>query len=215
MNEYLKACRTFLGADDKMSDDEVMKCMSEHMEKGDLKMVREGPLNKAGGTSPTIKTFSAEDVNKLVAEQMEKLLSEKLTPLTASVTALTAAAQDATKSAEKSQRDSLVAQATKDHKIIPLSSEAIGRMPVSDLAELVKGLPVQNLQTRRSQVPLVKTNSNGNIQRGQVISLSVNGGAPAQVTLNSESSAPAVSGLKRTSELFAQQLQNSGLYCRQ
>lgn len=196
----------------KSSDEEVMKCMSSMAASGKIGM-RDGPLNHAGGTKPEIKTFSADEITKLVTDQVAAIV----TPLTASVTFLTAAAEASTKASEKSQRDALVAQAGKEGKIIPLSTEAVGRMPVADLQELVKALPKSTLQTRQSNPTLVKANDKGTINKdgAAVVTLNVNG-TEVPVTIGGGGNRSASrNGLKRTSEIFAEQLNNSGIYCRQ
>lgn len=239
MKEHIMAVRKMMNMGDDVPDEEVMKCMSAAISEGKVG-VRDGPLNNAGGTKPMVKTFSSkighgdvlhrvkgqnpglegfsvDALSEYLETEVGKLLEAKLEPLNANVTKLTAAAEEATKNALASQRQTLVQQAAKEFKVIPLSAEDIATLSIPVLEKLIKGLPRQNLQTRASQPALVKADANGAIKQNgaRQITLSVDG-QQVPITIDNGSSPAALPGqrLKRTSEIFAQQLQDKGLYCR-
>lgn len=206
MTEHIKTFRAFLGMDGSTPDEEVMKCMSAEIGSG--KITRKGPLDNAGGTSMTIKSFSADEINKLVSEQVAKLI----TPLSTNVTALTTAAQAATAATEKAQRDGLVAQATREGKVIPLSNETIATTPIAVLQEIVKSLQPA-MKHGRGTPTIVNPKATGAIQKGtgKVLTLSVGGTeVPIMVSGGAEPRNPRAS-LQRTSQIFTEQLQRDGI----
>lgn len=200
----IKVFRKAMAMGEDVSDEEVLKCMSEAIEKG--KWVRSGPLNDAGGTNNRIMQYSMEEI----AATLNGAIDAKLKPLTASLDAMTKAQADATKAAEQGQRDALVAQASREGKVIPLSADQIKTMPVDCLKSIVEKLP-KTVPMERSPMARIQNGELGKIKGGPArqVSMTVQG---VPITLNIDGAAPAqpqLSGLARASAAFQAQYESA------
>lgn len=93
-----------------------------------------------------LKTLATPEAPK--AEELAKSLG--IDKIAASITALQANADEAKKLSEKSERTALVAEASRDGKVIPLSNEAIEKTELSVLKEMISKLPKGAVSTNKS-----------------------------------------------------------------
>lgn len=211
MKDQMKVLRSFLGMADGMGDEEVLKCMAAEI--GNGKITRKGPLDNAGGATPAVKSFSQEDVEHMLKGQnpgtlgaqlkelmestVKTMLEAKLNPLSANVTALTAAAKAATDATEAAQKQAIIDTATRARKVIALSADDIKALSVDLLRKVVDAIPVSSLQTRLTQPALVRKDEKGEIKGGAKLeTLSVN------------------DRHRRVSAAFETQLTKDGLPCK-
>lgn len=120
---------------------------------------RGGPLDHVNDTSNEIHQWedgsAAEHANAGVkmlhelAAKIETKMGEKMVTLEAELTALKTKNDEAVKAAEKQEKDSIVADATKAGKVIPLSAEEILETPIKLLRGMISKLkPEVPLQSR-------------------------------------------------------------------
>lgn len=172
--DQMEVCRKFLGMDGK-SDEEVLKCMADEVSGG--KIIRKGPLDTAAGAEPKVLPIAGDflanaGLRKMVADTFKELLE----PVALNVTKLSDAATAQQKETDKAARAALVAQASRDGKVIPLSAAEIAITPIALLQSIVTGLPKSTLKTTRSAEALAnKSNPDGKISNGQTITLSIDG----------------------------------------
>jgi len=166
-NPTVATFRAFLGMDDTASDADVMSAMAEKIKKKELSC-RTGPLDNAGGTMPKVEGLSADAVAKIVADALK--------PISANVTALSAASETAAKNAETAEKAGLVAEFAKQGKVCPLSADDVILTPVSVIKSVLAATPKANVSTHRSPQPLMKNGATGRIQGNPgVTTLAVNG----------------------------------------
>lgn len=96
-----------------------------------------------------IKVLGTDSDNK-DSETPKDKPAESVKTLSARVSDLTKQIQTFAASNEKSQRDDLVARATREGKVIPLSAEHLASLPVTTLSAMVEKLPVTVPVERRT-----------------------------------------------------------------
>jgi hypothetical protein len=92
------------------------------------------------------------ELQKAVAEFKPTDLSTVTAEITAAKTELaklTAAASAAAAAAKKSEIASLVAEASHDGKVIPLTDEQLSKMDVADIKEMITKLPKDQVQLNK------------------------------------------------------------------
>lgn len=92
------------------------------------------------------KAFSADDLAKSVAEAIK--------PLSAKIETFEKSVKDAQAASEKVERDALIAEASKDAKVIPFSAETLATMPLAAIKEMISKLPKTVPMSVRAIVPL-------------------------------------------------------------
>ena len=199
MNEQIKIFRAALSMGDDKTDEEVLKCMSEAIKEG--KWVKSGPLDDAGGTTNKIHVYSA---------QFKELLDAELKPLKASLETMSATAVAAQKAAEETERNGLIAQASREGKEIRLSAEDLKLVPVGVLRNMITLTP-KTVPMDRSPMAIIKNGETGKIKGGPArqVSMTVQG---VPITLNIDGAAPAepkLSGLARASAALQKQYENT------
>jgi hypothetical protein len=100
--------------------------------------------------APETKPLNADDLKALVAQAV----GAQITPLTAKITELENERVEIGKAAEKAERAAILAEATKDGKIMPLSAEQIEQTPIGILKTFVAALPKAQVPTKRGIKPL-------------------------------------------------------------
>jgi hypothetical protein len=150
--EVMSAMRKAMNMEDADQNDDaaVLKAFSAAVAGG--KLVRKGPLDNAGGNDPACLSAS-----------IKTAVDAAIAPIMLSVKAITDAQAAAKATDEQKQRDTIVALATSQSKVIPLTAEQIKTVPVATLSALVDGLPKSNLKTNRSNPATVKTDTNGKV----------------------------------------------------
>ncbi len=86
----------------------------------------------AENTETVVKPLSADDI--------KTLLDAALKPLSAEVTKLQVELDARSKAMEKTERDTILAQAASQGKVMPLSAATLEAMPLAQVKELVAGL---------------------------------------------------------------------------
>lgn len=118
------------------ADDAVWADLEKMHREGSLVFKKVGPLDNAGGTKPEIVGYAADAIAKIIKAEVVALTA----PLSASLDSLTKSANDAAAASEQREREALVAQASRDGKVVPLSAETIKITPLAVLREMVAGL---------------------------------------------------------------------------
>lgn len=218
--DQIKTFRTFLGMADSTPDDEVMKCMSAEISSG--KICRTGPLDKAGGTDPKVKTFGEDGkklehmidgsnpgLKKFNMDDINAFISEKIaaaiTPLSATVKDMTTAAQNASKAAEDGRRAELIREANSQYKILPLSAEELKTISLPILESLVKNTPRSSLTNRRTPEAIVKQGATGRIVNNGSRVLTMN--ADGQIILTETAPIRQDRSIDRTKANFQEQIE--------
>jgi hypothetical protein len=142
----------FSGADEAVGAQKFARCVELYS----ADLVDRPAANPTGlfSTKPNMNETELKEQIKALEAEIKTLketklsvpqdVTDKLTKLAELETKFTAfetKAVEATKLAEKSAKDSLLAEAARDGKVIPLSKETIETTSFSVLEEMVKGLP--------------------------------------------------------------------------
>lgn len=154
LNEHLEHFRKALGMDEKATPDDIMKKLRatwEGLQADKQPLPKETPGssvdpthmdNKPAGGSVAM-SFSADDAKKLVEASVASAiqsLSAEIKPLKDQLASLSVQGEQAKKNAEKTQRQAIVARASQERKVIPLTADEIEATPVSILESMVAKL---------------------------------------------------------------------------
>lgn len=170
--DMLEEFRQKLGLDEKAEPDDIMKQIrAKYLGIGGVDNVlpektkessvdpdkRGGPAGEVGnppaGQPHGVITYSAEQVEKMLGEKivaLEASMKGIVEPLAAKVAAYEAKESAHMKELEKSQRDAIMAEATRAGKVIPLSAEKWATLDLAtckEIAEMAK--PSVNMTNRQ------------------------------------------------------------------
>jgi hypothetical protein len=146
MNAHMAQMKKNLNLPDETPDDKVLEAMNAEYDK----VAKKGDeLNRK---TPNMSTdnFGMGEAYKRMTADLTKGIEEAMKPLNAKVEALNLELERKSKEADKQQRDFIIAQATKEGKVIPLSASAVEKLDVTTLSEMVQNLPKTVPITRRS-----------------------------------------------------------------
>ena len=199
--KHMDVFRKFM-AMDSASDEEVMRCMSAEIE--GKKICRVGPLDDAAGSDPAKNVPLTSVQGGQTKDLIDGAVKKALEPMTMSFNAMLEERKTEKKAQDKSARDLQVARATREGKVIPLSAEQIGELPVAVLTSLVDGLP-KTVQFSRSGQLILDPKASGKIKTDGRKILSLN--ADGTVILADAASKPMPgAGLNRTRSAFQEQV---------
>jgi citrate lyase gamma subunit len=97
-----------------------------------------------------------EEKGKQGKKKFEADIEAKLTEFATKLIQLEADKKGALDLAKKAEVDGLVAEASRDGKVIPLSIEALSKMDTKDIKEMINKLP-KSVQLSRKQIVMAKT----------------------------------------------------------
>lgn len=180
LEEHMEYFRQKLGMDDKAQPDDIMKKLrakweGEQPDKEPLPPKTPGSSvdpekrteDMSGKSANTVLAYSAEERAKLEAQITEKVskdfaakLDEKLSAFSAEFTAMKNERETKAKELEASKRASLVDEASRAGKVIPLSADEIATCPIALLESIVKNAPVE---VPLSQRPLRSLTADGKV----------------------------------------------------
>jgi phage I-like protein len=105
------------------------------------------------------------DAMPATATRPDAGLLERIEALAAKISGIETAGSAALAAREKSERDQLVADASREGKVIPLSAETVAALPISALREMISKLP-------KGQVPVTRLSGSGETTTGNVCAFS-------------------------------------------
>ena len=128
------------------SECECKECMSKHSKK------------EMSAFIASIFGLSAEasEADIQAAFKASKTAAPDLTEITTKLSRLEAANVEALKLAKKAEVDALVAEASRDGKVIPLTDVQLSKMETADIKEMINKLP-KTVQMSRRPVTVAKT----------------------------------------------------------
>lgn len=119
------------------------------------------------------ETATEEEIAAALTKRLEASQPTDLTKVTADIEAaktelskLTTAAAAATEQAKKTEITALVAEASRDGKVVPLTDEQLSKMDVADIKEMISKLPAQQVSLKKKATSAVPTKDGKIIQRG-------------------------------------------------
>lgn len=139
MKEYIEFFRKQYGLGEAVTDDGVLKIMKERAELA-------------------AKELETKDKNTNLSADVSRLVAEALKPMQTELAAIKTKGEDAQKQADKAERAALVAEASRDGKVIPLSEEEINELSVKTLKAMILKLEKKVSTAPRSIKPLTDEN---------------------------------------------------------
>lgn len=152
--DRMEMIKHIMDCPDDASYEDVMERLKAHWEgKGDADGDEtDGPINPK---SDTRVGWEGRHEMKTMAAAISNALESKLTPLAAKLESVTAQLDAERKKADKAHRESVIAQAAKDGKVIPLSAEQLldtEKFPTVALEAIIANLkpevPMQTLRVK-------------------------------------------------------------------
>ena len=143
MKDHIKKMRAHFKLPETMSDDDVVKHAAEHLASGHEpgKLGFPGNATEGGEHFASYMTKMQADLTAQFATLLDSKIKETVTPLTAKVDALTTSNADAEKRAADAERASLIAQAAREGKLLPLSADSLKTISPVLLKEIVEASP--------------------------------------------------------------------------
>lgn len=120
------------------------------------------PMSEENASAPSVAELAAEiaEIKKAVAEHKPTDLSAVTADIEAAKTELaklTKAAADAADAAKKTEISALVAEASRDGKVVPLTDVQLSKMDIADIREMITKLPAAQVQLSRKTNPVPTT----------------------------------------------------------
>lgn len=96
-------------------------------------------------------------------------LTKQITGFTAKITELDQKAKDAAESARKTEVAALVAEASRDGKVVPLTDAQLAKMDIADIKEMLTKLPKSQVSLQRKPMELPKNKDGVRLQGRELV----------------------------------------------
>jgi len=164
--KHIDHFRKLLKLDPGMKDEEVkghvLKALAAHVKGDGGEADGVEHLSALFGARATPMAPAIIPVPGLSADDLRKAIADAITPLSAEIEALKQSGAKSAAEGEKKQREGLIAQASKDGKVIPLNNDeifgsaekGIPSIAIGTLTSLIAGLPAKTVPTSRRTVAM-------------------------------------------------------------